>query len=212
MTRQCPTALFVFPLAVALALTPALAACTTAPRPDSTGSALAQAAEEEIVENNTDTDELEKPSQPIYLRVPNVTADDAQAAETILENEGFSVITVSDWSVLYTDGHVAAQSPSGYAPRGTCITLTISRGASPYAADIGPETRDIPDVRGYPVNEALIDLEEHDFEVTSIDGPEDGIVTSYEVTGTGPFSAVLHTCPVSGGSYDASTPSSMQGE
>ena len=171
MARQSHTALFVFSLAVAFALTPALSACTAAPKIDSTGSALAQVAEKEIVEKRTDAAESEKPSQPIYLRVPNVTADNAQVAEAILENEGFSVITVSDWSVLYTDGHVAAQSPSGYAPRGACITLTISRGASPYAADIGPETRDIPDVRGYPVNEALINLEEHNFEVTSIDGP-----------------------------------------
>lgn len=49
MARQSPTALFVFSLAVALALTPALSACTAAPKIDSTGSALAQVAGEEIV-------------------------------------------------------------------------------------------------------------------------------------------------------------------
>ena len=210
MTKRRPATLLACSIAATLAFM--LAACTATPSPDSTGSTPTQTAEEKAAEHNIDVTEFEEAPQPSYVRVPNVTADTEQEAVTILENEGFTVVTVSDWSVLYTDGRVAAQSPSGYAPQGACITLTVSLGSSPYGIDNGPQTRNIPDVRGYPVDEALADLEEHNFVVTSIDGPEDGVVTYYEVTGTGPFSAILHTCPASGGSYDASTPSSMRGE
>ena len=42
--------------------------------------------------------------------------------------------------------------------------------------------RDNPDVCCHSVNKALADLEAHDFEVTSIDGPEGGVSTYYEVT------------------------------
>lgn len=62
-------------------------------------------------------------------------------------------------------------------------------------------------MRGYPVDEALDDLKEHDFEVTNIDGPEDGVSAYYEITGTGPFPAILHTCPASGDTYDVSAQS-----
>ena len=182
-----------------------LTACSAAPKaPESEPTQTAVTA---TAVGNTEAPEPEEPPQPTYMRVPNVTADTVQEAVTALEDEGFSVVTVSDWSSYYTDGHVAAQRPSGYAPEGSCVTLTVSLGANPYTVDNGPQTRNIPDVRGYPVEEALEDLEEHDFEVTSIDGPEDGVATYYEVTGTGPFSAILHTCPASGGTYDVSASS-----
>lgn len=195
-------------LAYALAL--ALAACSSAP--EAPESEPEQSAKTTTVAEDVDAVETEEPPQPTYVRVPNVTADTVQAAATTLEDEGFTVVTVSDWSKLYTNGRVSAQSPSGYALEGSCVTLTVSRGSDPYTIDNGPETRDIPDVRGYPVDEALEDLKEHGFGVTSVDGPENGVVTCYEVTGSAPPSAILHTCPASGGTYDASTPSSMHDE
>lgn len=198
-----------FACALIAVLALSLAACSTTSETVSVEGELNQNIEKDVPEIVEET-EGEKPSQPAYVCVPNVTADTVQAATIALEGEGFTVVTVSDWSELYTSGHVCAQSPSGYAAQGSCITLTVSCGASPYVIDNGPQTRDIPDVRGYPVAQALVDLEEHGFDVTSIDGPENGIVACYEVTGTSPFSAILHTCPISGGTYDASTPSSMR--
>lgn len=209
--KNGPCILRALSLVLACALVGALAACSAAPEPDALTSTPSQTAEGATTPEN-DALEPDAPPQPAYVRVPNVTADTVQAAATALESEGFTVVTVSDWSKLYTNGHVALQSPSGYAPEGSCVTLTVSRGPDPYTVDNGPETRDIPDVRGYPADEALTDLEEHGFGVTSVDGPEDGIVTCYEITGSAPFSAILHTCPASGGTYDASTPSSMHDE
>lgn len=144
-----------------------------------------------------------EPETPRYIRVPNVTADTVEDATATLEALGLAVATVDDWSDRYTEGHVSAQCPTGYVPKGATITLTVSLGSDPYTLDTGPEIRNIPDVRGYTVDEALEALEDHWFGSVDVDGPEDGVVASFEVTGSAPLSSILHAIPASGGFYDA---------
>lgn len=85
---------------VALVLTGVLAcvltACSAAPQaPESESTPTAETA---TVAGSTEAPEPEESPQPTYMRVPNVTADTMQEAVTALEDEGFSVVTVSDWS------------------------------------------------------------------------------------------------------------------
>lgn len=153
-----------------------------------------------------DTDTAQTPTEPEtprYIRVPNVTADTVEDATAALEALGLTVATVNDWNNRYTEGHVSAQCPTGYAPEDTTVTLTVSLGPDPHILDTGPETRDVPDVRGYTVDEALEALENHWFGSVDVDGPEDGVVASFEVTGSAPLSSILHAIPASGGFYDA---------
>lgn len=144
-----------------------------------------------------------EPKAPRYVRVPNVTADTVEDATATLEALGLAVATVNDWSDRYTEGHISAQCPTGYVSEGTTMTLTVSLGHDPYTMDTGPETRNVPDVRGYAVDEALEALEDHWFGSVDVDGPEDGVVASFEVTGSAPLSSILHVIPASDGSYDA---------
>lgn len=179
---------------LALIATP-LTACSPA-RDDGSNNASQQ-------EDTNTTQAQAEPETPRYVHVPNVTADTVEDATATLEALGLAVATVDDWSDRYTEGHVSAQCPTGYVPKGSTITLTVSLGSDPYTLDTGPETRDVPDVRGYTVNEAIEALEDHWFGSVDVDGPENGVVASFEVTGSAPLSSILHAIPASGGFYDA---------
>ena len=169
----------------------------------------AQDAAEVNSEVNTDGTPTSDESQAelVYVHVPNVTADTSAEAVSRLEQEGFSVVVVNDYSFYYTFDHVCAQTPSGYASNGSCITITVSMGSSPYTQDIGGETRDIPEVRGYLVQEAISDLGRHGH-TAHIDGPDDGVVIDSDFippdpeTDTWPY-ILLHTVAASGGTYDS---------
>lgn len=186
--------------ALVLALTLATA-CSAAP------STQSQDASEPATETQAETPVKEsEPAQvsepveagPTYVKVPNVTADNQDDAVEILEEAGFTVAlayAVSSFSPYYTYPHVMAQYPSGYAEEGSCVTITI---ATSTEADLVSEYNNVPDVAGQSVVDATATLEEHGRPVTEIDGPEDGVVVYYEVTGSSPPSGTLHTTPTAG--------------
>lgn len=135
---------------------------------------------------------------PTYIKVPNVTADLQEDAIETLESAGFTVAlayAIPSYSPYYTYPHVMAQYPSGYAEKGSCVTITI---ATSTMDNLVSEYNNVPDVAGQSVEDATTTLREHGNPVTSIDGPEDGVVVYYEVTGSAPLSGVLHTAPISG--------------
>jgi membrane peptidoglycan carboxypeptidase len=68
--------------------------------------------------------------------VPNVVGQSERSAKLRLTDAGFTVIVETDRiGSAYPSGAVAAQSPSGKAPKGSLIRLQISSGQPPASAD-----------------------------------------------------------------------------
>ena len=174
---------------------------------NTTANVSTQDAAEVNLEVSTDGTPTSDESQAelVYVHVPNVTADTSAEAVSRLEQEGFSVVVVNDYSGYFTFDHVCAQTPTGNAANGSCITITVSIGSNPYSKE-SAELQNVPEVRGYSVQEAISDLDRHNL-TSDIEGPDDGIVIDFERVplGTdGPGPAVrLHTVAASGGTYDS---------
>jgi serine/threonine-protein kinase len=87
---------------------------------------------------------------PELLQVPNVQGKQEAEAKTLVNKAGFKYTTVQVFSDTVPAGVVADQSPSsGTAPRGSTITLQVSK---------GPEVVVVPDVTGKNVDEATAAL------------------------------------------------------
>ncbi len=71
----------------------------------------------------------EPPPAPVEVPVPDVMGKKADDAAAALAAAGFSVVTNSAASNDVKSGRVMAQSPTGSAPTGSTITITISTGA-----------------------------------------------------------------------------------
>jgi serine/threonine-protein kinase len=88
---------------------------------------------------------------PELLAVPNVQGKPEAEAKALVNKAGFKYTTVQVFSDTVPAGIVADQSPSsGRAPRGSSITLQVSK---------GPELVSVPDVRGRSRGEAVAQLE-----------------------------------------------------
>ena len=111
---------------------------------------------------------------PTYIKVPNVTADLQEDAIETLESAGFTVAlayAIPSYSPYYTYPHVMAQYPSGYAEKGSCVTITI---ASSTMDNLVSEYNNVPDVAGHSVEDATT------IAIDSIYTPVTNV--SYEIT------------------------------
>jgi eukaryotic-like serine/threonine-protein kinase len=97
--------------------------------------------------------------------VPTIPATDTfQEAKTLLTSEGFKVAEATQYSLTVAIGDVIKTTPSsqsGLQPYGTLVTVVVSK---------GPQSFDIPDVRGDSVAEATQRLEALGFVVDSEGG------------------------------------------
>ncbi|HVE75038.1 MAG TPA: Stk1 family PASTA domain-containing Ser/Thr kinase, partial [Mycobacteriales bacterium] len=85
------------------------------------------------------------------LPVPDVTGRSAGSATTALRKAGFAVATVEVFDETVPSGRVVGQTPNGgRAPRGSTVTLRVSK---------GPELIAIPDLRGQPRDTAVATLD-----------------------------------------------------
>jgi serine/threonine-protein kinase len=102
------------------------------------------------------------------LTVPDVRAKQQAAAVASLRNAGFAASVTQVFSDSVPAGIVADQSPnSGTAPRGSTVTLQVSK---------GPELITVPDVTGQPQDEAVAQLEALGLKTRVISIPGPGIV------------------------------------
>ncbi|MCL2573823.1 MAG: PASTA domain-containing protein [Defluviitaleaceae bacterium] len=87
--------------------------------------------------------------------VPDVVGTDADEAQQELENLGFTVRRLYDYSRFIVAGNVAIQNIEGGSahPLGVEIRLTISRGPDPDSPD--PFMSDVPDVVGMMFEDAM---------------------------------------------------------
>jgi serine/threonine-protein kinase len=83
---------------------------------------------------------------PRPVPVPSVTGKPQAEATAVLHAAGFVVATTAVFSDTVPTGTVVSQSPaSGTAPRGSTVTLAVSK---------GPDLVVVPDVRGDKVEDA----------------------------------------------------------
>jgi serine/threonine-protein kinase len=118
-------------------------------------------------------------SGPAEVDVPSVIGlsfDDASAA---LQNDGFAVARTNVDSEQPKDT-VVDQSPSGQAPKGATIRLSVSK---------GPKTSTVPDVTAQDEGSARSSLQSAGFKVQ---------VTKQPVTDPGLFGIVLEQTPTGG--------------
>jgi len=75
------------------------------------------------------------PDSPVNLRMPNLIAEEEAFAVELLEKYGIQVDIVRDYSNMYAEGLVMAQSIEPETPlsEGMSVTLTISQGKKPVA-------------------------------------------------------------------------------
>ena len=72
------------------------------------------------------------------VAVPNVVGQQANQAQTTLENAGFKPLVRSDPTSTQPPGTVISQNPSGgTAPPGSTVTITVSGGAVPVPSVVG---------------------------------------------------------------------------
>lgn len=116
------------------------------------------------------------------IEVPNVTGMDIDEATAELESLGLEVETVEESDFCYTAGHVSEQFPTGQAKTGSTVTLTVSTTPDMYDVYMA---KNVPDVRGYTVDEAVDTLTAGGWVVDGIDGPADGIAVDFDVTDVG---------------------------
>jgi serine/threonine-protein kinase len=77
---------------------------------------------------------------PEPVMVPDVTGKSFDQAKAALSSAGFVVVRNDDYSDSVPQGAVVSESPSGQRePRGTSVTVTVSKGSKPFA---------MPDLRG----------------------------------------------------------------
>ena len=76
------------------------------------------------------TVEVKVSSGPTEVSVPGVLGMSEAKASNTLSSAGFSVQTAEDYSDQYDEGTVMKQSVTGSAPKGTTITITISKGSN----------------------------------------------------------------------------------
>ncbi len=94
---------------------------------------------------------------PRPVRVPDLTGERAQDAETTLTERGLEVEVSTESSDEVPEGAVISQSPSsGTLSRGETVTLTVSE---------GPVMVEVPSVAGAGVDEATRTMENAGFEV-----------------------------------------------
>jgi eukaryotic-like serine/threonine-protein kinase len=117
-------------------------------------------------------------SGPADVTVPSVIGLTYESATTTLRNQGF-LVSRTDVDSEKPLGIVVDQSPSGSAPKGTTIQLSVSK---------GPKESSVPDVTSQDEDSARSTLEDAGFTVTvtrqSVSDPGlDGIVLSQSPTG-----------------------------
>ena len=114
---------------------------------------------------------------PRPVVVPSVVGKTYDEAVAILKGKGFTVTRADDYSDSVDPGDVIRQDPVAgeEASRGAKVTVTVSR---------GPDLVVVPDVRGLPVEVAVVELERAGLEAD---------VVSYR-----PFRAVKRQDPPSG--------------
>jgi serine/threonine-protein kinase len=95
-------------------------------------------------------------SGPAEVDVPSVIGLSFADASAALQNDGFAVGPRRDVDSDQPKGTVVDQSPSGSAPRGSTITLSVSK---------GPKTSTVPDVTSQDEESARSTIESSGFKV-----------------------------------------------
>ena len=118
--------------------------------------------------------------------VPWVTGQTQDTAYTNLENAGFSVNIVEDYSDDVDEDLVIWQDPAGETKqkKGTTITICVS---------LGQKMVEVPDVVGYTVSDARAILQNAGFEVSQTsDYSGDAVVTSQSTSGEAKEGATIN--------------------
>ncbi|WP_276915135.1 Stk1 family PASTA domain-containing Ser/Thr kinase [Parvibacter caecicola] len=123
-------------------------------------------------------------SGPDSVTVPNVIDDDEATATSKLEKLGFQVKTQTASSTNTDEGCVMIQSPTDgeKVKKGSTVTITISTGPDK------PETKNVPDVKGYSEGDAAVALENAEFKYS----------VTYENSDTVPGGSVIRQYPDAG--------------
>ncbi len=127
------------------------------------------------------------PPAPTQVEVPDVTGQDAVAAQRTLERDGFTVQTQERADGDVEEGNVVSQDPEGgtEVDKGTEVTLVVST---------GPAQVQVPNVVGYTFDEAKAALEGQGLKVKREERASDQSRNS-----------VINTNPAAGVSVDAGT-------
>jgi serine/threonine-protein kinase len=127
------------------------------------------------------------PPAPAQVEVPDVTGQDAVAAQRTLERDGFTVQTQERADGDVEEGNVVSQDPEGgtEVDKGTEVTLVVST---------GPAQVQVPNVVGYTFDEAKAALEGQGLKVKREERASDQSRNS-----------VINTNPAAGVSVDAGT-------
>ncbi|MDO4400559.1 MAG: Stk1 family PASTA domain-containing Ser/Thr kinase [Coriobacteriia bacterium] len=118
--------------------------------------------------------------------VPWVTGQTQDTAYTNLENAGFTVNIVEDYSDDVDEDVVIWQDPAGETKqkKGTTITICVS---------LGQKMVEVPDVVGYTVSDARAILQNAGFEVSQTsDYSGDAVVTSQSTSGEAKEGATIN--------------------
>ena len=109
--------------------------------------------------------------------VPDVFGFPVDDARSIVEEAGFVVETIQEYSGTYPPGTVIGQDPRGgeRVPRGSTILLVVSTtDRSDQGPDGDKDTATVPDVLGLTWDEAEARLEDSGFKVKAIEEAESG--------------------------------------
>jgi len=69
---------------------------------------------------------------PQYIAIPDVTGHSADAAKSAVQAAGFIYAQSFDYSDTVAEGKVISTSPSVKAPKGSTVTVVISKGPKPF--------------------------------------------------------------------------------
>ena len=100
--------------------------------------------------------------------VPDVFGFPVDEARSILEDEGFVVEEIQEYSGTYPPGTVIGQDPRGgqKVPRGSTVILVVATtDRSEQGRDDDPDTSTVPDVLGYTRGQAEAELKNAGFKV-----------------------------------------------
>ena len=109
--------------------------------------------------------------------VPDVFGFPVDEARAILEDEGFVVEEIQEYSGTYPPGTVIGQDPRGgqKAPAGSTVILVVSTtDRSEQGRDDDPDTSTVPDVLGYTRGAAEAELKNAGFKVEVVYQEESG--------------------------------------
>jgi penicillin-binding protein 1A len=115
--------------------------------------------------------------KPKGKEVPDVFGFPVEDAREIIEDAGFVVETIREYSATYPPGTVVGQDPGGgdRAPEGSTILLVISTtDRSDQSQNDDDKTSTVPDVLGLPEETARQRLEDAGFRVETIHERESG--------------------------------------